>query len=43
MFDRFISVATAIAVTMQVTVGLVFFGALTMMTLMGFSVIPAPY
>jgi hypothetical protein len=43
MFDRFITIATAAAVTLQASVGIVFFGALTMMILMGFSVIHAPY
>jgi len=43
MTDRLLNIATVAAITVQVGVGFVFFGALTMMTLMGFSVIPGPY
>lgn len=43
MTDRFINVATAAAVTLQLTVSTVFFGAVVAMTLIGFSVIPGPY
>ena len=43
MADRFLNIATVAAITVQVGVGSVFFGALAAMTLMGFSVIPGPY
>jgi hypothetical protein len=43
MFDRFVGIAMVIAATTQIAVGITFFGALTAMTLMGFSVIPTPY
>ena len=43
MLDRFITSAIVVAVTLQVTIGAIFFGALTAVTLMAFSIIPSPY
>lgn len=43
MTDKFLTYATVAAITMQVGVGIVFFGALIIMTLSGFGIIPTPY
>ncbi len=43
MTSRFIDVATFAAVTLQVFVGATFFGALGMIALTSFSIIPQPY
>jgi hypothetical protein len=43
MAIRFLDFATLAAVTLQIAIGLVFFGAITAMTLLGFAAIPAPF
>lgn len=43
MTDRFFTLATAAAATVQVGVAIIFFGTLTMIVLTSFSAIPAPY
>ena len=43
MTDRFLNIATIAAVSLQVAIGVIFFGALTVMTLSGFALIPAPF
>jgi hypothetical protein len=43
MTDRFFTLATAAAMTIQAGVAIIFFGTLTMIVLSSFSAIPAPY
>lgn len=43
MADWILNTATIAAVTLQLGVMTVFFGSLVFMTLLGFSIVPAPY
>jgi hypothetical protein len=43
MPNRILDFATLAAVTLQVAIGIVFFGAITLMTLLGFAAVPVPF
>ena len=43
MFDRFITIAAATGAILQAGVAIVYFGGLTMIVLMSFSIVAVPY
>ena len=43
MFDRFITIATAAAALLQVSIAIVYFGGLGLIVLTSFSIVAAPY
>ncbi|MEC9368654.1 MAG: hypothetical protein VX871_08170 [Pseudomonadota bacterium] len=43
MFDKILSIATAMAVALQIAVGAVFLGSLATVSLMAFSVVPSTF